>query len=304
MNKKAKTNKELLDEMTALQQELANFQSANAGLEKDKEALEKREKFMSGIFSSILEGITVLDPDLNILFVNPTMERWFPDVRPLIGKKCYQAYHRRDQVCEDCPCRQTLQTGEEGNAIIPRLDAKGDIFGWFNHFSFPMLDPETGRVIGVIEYIRNVTKRKQAEDALKESEEKYRSILENLADGYYEVDLAGNFTILNNELAKFYGYPREALIGINNRVYADEENAKKMYQAFNRVYRTGEADKDVRIEIITSEKIRKNMDLSISLIRDASGNPVGFRGIARDITDLMQAQEGVKSERGAIPDHY
>jgi PAS domain-containing protein len=99
MNKKAKTKKELLDEMTALQQELANFQSANAGLEKDKKALGKREKFLSGIFSSILEGITVLDPDLNILFVNPTMERWFPDVRPLIGKKCYQVYHGRDQVC-------------------------------------------------------------------------------------------------------------------------------------------------------------------------------------------------------------
>jgi PAS domain S-box-containing protein len=206
MNEKAKTKKELLDELTALKQEMANVQSANAGLQKDKETLEKREKFLSSIFSSILEGITVLDPDLNILFVNPTMERWFPDVRPLIGKKCYQAYHGRDQICEDCPCRQTLQTGQDANAVIPRLDAKGDIFGWYHHFSFPMLDPETGRVIGVIEYIRNVTKQQQAENAYNVSEEKYRSFVDSLPDGYYETDLAGRFTFLNKQLKKTFGY--------------------------------------------------------------------------------------------------
>ena len=294
MNKKAKTKKEPLDEMTVLQQELAKFKSANVALKKGRKTLEKREKFTSGIFSSILEGISVTDKEMNILFVNPTMERWFPDVRPLIGKKCYQAYHGRDQVCEDCPCRQTLQTGQDANAVIPRLDAKGDIFGWYHHFSFPMLDPKTGRVIGVIEYIRNVTRRKQAEDTLKASEEKYHSILENLADGYYEVDLAGNLTFFNNELVKIYGYPRESMLGINNRVYTDEENAKKMYQAFNRVYRTGELARGVQIEIITAKKIRKNMEFSIALIRDPLGNLVGFQGIARDITDLMQTQKELK----------
>jgi PAS domain S-box-containing protein/putative nucleotidyltransferase with HDIG domain len=143
-------------------------------------------------------------------------------------------------------------------------------------------------------HVRDITERKQAEEALKASEEKYRNIIETIADGYYEVDLAGNLTFFNEELAKVYGYPKEGLRGMNNRVYTDAENAKKMYQAFNRVFRTGEPDKGLRFEIITSEKTRKNMESSITLIRDASGNPVGFRGIARDISDLIQAQRELK----------
>ena len=147
---------------------------------------------------------------------------------------------------------------------------------------------------GILEgSILDITDRKRAE-ALKVSEEKYRTIIETIADGYYEVDLAGNLIFFNDELAKIYGYPREALMGINNRVYTDEENARKMYQAFNRVYRTGEPDRGVRFEIITSEKNRKTMEFSITLIRDATGNAVGFRGIARDVTDLMQAQTALK----------
>ncbi|OGP49486.1 MAG: hypothetical protein A2Y79_09270 [Deltaproteobacteria bacterium RBG_13_43_22] len=295
MNKKEKTKKELLDELTALRQELENVQSTNAGLKKDKEALEEKGKFLSTIFSSIQEGISVLDTEMNIVFANPAMERWFSDKLPLVGQKCYQVYHNRDQFCEVCPCQETLQTGQAGNSVIPRLDAKGEILGWFHHFSFPVLDSETGRMSGVIEYIRNVTRRKQVEDALKASEERYRTIIETIADGYYEVDLAGNLTFFNKALAKTFSYPENELMGMNNRQYTDAENAKKMYQAFNRVYSTGEPAEGVRIETFTKNKTRRNLEISISLIRDTSGKPLGFRGIARDISDLIWIQNELQA---------
>ncbi len=291
---KQRTKKELLDELTALRQELENVQSTQAEMKKDKEAQEEKGKFLTHIFSSIPEGINVLDPEMNILFVNPTMERWTPHVRPLVGRKCYEAYHGRSQRCEVCPCYETFQTGQVANEIIPVLDTKGEISGWSHHFSFPMLDLETGRISSVIEYIRNITKGKQAEDALKASEERYRSILENLADGYYETDLAGHFTFFNDQLTKIFSYTRDELMGMDNRQYADAENAKKIYQAFNRVYRTGEPAIGSPFETITKNKTRRNVELSISLIRDASGKPVGFRGIARDITDLIKIQSDLR----------
>ena len=66
-----------------------------------------------------------------------------------------------------------------------------------------------GNVIGAIESIRDLTDRKRAEETLRESEEKYRIILESIQEGYFEVDLAGNFTFLNDSLCKLMGYTRD-----------------------------------------------------------------------------------------------
>ncbi len=84
---------------------------------------------------------------------------------------------------------------------------------------------------------------KQAEEALRESEEKYRTILEIIEDSYYEVGIRGNFTFFNDSMCKILGYPRDELMGKNNREYMNRENAKRVYQAFNKVYTTRKPDK-------------------------------------------------------------
>ena len=58
---------------------------------------------------------------------------------------------------------------------------------------------------------------------------KYRTILENIEEGYYELDLAGNFTFFNDSMCRIMGYPREELMGMNNRVYTNKVNAKKKF---------------------------------------------------------------------------
>ncbi len=136
----------------------------------------------------------------------------------------------------------------------------------------------------------DIADRKQADEALRKSEGKYRSILETIEDGYYEVDLAGNLTFFNEALTRIHGYSREELMGKNKRQYTDEKNAREMYRNFNQVYHTGQPSKGTHYEIITKNGERKALETSISLIRDPSGQPVGFRGIARDITELRRAQ--------------
>jgi PAS domain S-box-containing protein len=135
---------------------------------------------------------------------------------------------------------------------------------------------------------------KRVEKALQKSEEKYRAILENIEDGYYEVDIAGNLVFFNDALRRIYGYTEDELMGMNNRQYMDEETAKAAYQTFNAVYRTGKPAKVFDWEFIKKDGTRVSVEASVSLIRDSTGKPVGFRGIVRDITERKQAEQAKK----------
>ena len=148
-----------------------------------------------------------------------------------------------------------------------------------------------GKVIGAIESIRDITENKRTEEALRESEEKYRNILESIEDGYFEVDNAGNFTFFNDSLRKILGYSKDELMGMNNRQYVDEENAKKVYQTFNKVYSTGKPDKGFDWEIIRKDGSKRYVEASVSLRKDSEGQPIGFRGIVRDISERKLAEE-------------
>jgi len=136
--------------------------------------------------------------------------------------------------------------------------------------------------------------RKQAEETLRESEEKYRTILESIEEGYFEVDLVGNLTFFNDSLCKITGYTRDELLGINNREYTTSETAKKMYQIFNQVYRTGKPLRIMDYEIILKDGKTIVLEMSTSLMRDPAGAPVGFRGVIRDITSRRKAEEALK----------
>jgi len=136
--------------------------------------------------------------------------------------------------------------------------------------------------------------RKRAEEALQKSEERYRNILSSIEEGYFEVDIAGNFTFFNDSLCKILGYSRTEMMGMNNRQYMDKENAQKVFQAFNQVYTTGEPHLSYDWGIIRKDGAKRFNESSVSLIRDSKGEKVGFRGIVHDITERKQAEEAFR----------
>ena len=144
----------------------------------------------------------------------------------------------------------------------------------------------------VLGNVVDITERNRAEDALRLSEERYRTILRDIEDGYHEVDLAGSFTFFNESFRKIMGYSREELLGMNYKHYAaDRDNAKKVREAYNGIYRTGEPVQGFGWDIIRKDGERKTVEVSVSLIRDAEGRPEGFRGIVRDITVRKRQEE-------------
>ncbi|MCU0408507.1 MAG: penicillin acylase family protein [Bacteroidales bacterium] len=158
-----------------------------------------------------------------------------------------------------------------------------------------------GKIEAGIVNLRDITERKQAEDALRKSEarhrereERYRNILDNMEEAYYEVDLKGDLTFFNAAAVMNLGYTDKLLMGLNFREYVDEENASKVFEAYNRVFITGESVKGVDWELISKESGKIPVESSISLIRDVKGKPVGFRGIIRDITERKRAEEALR----------
>jgi PAS domain S-box-containing protein len=137
----------------------------------------------------------------------------------------------------------------------------------------------------------DITERKQMQDALKESEERYRTIMEEAENSYFEVDLAGNFTFVSDAACHHLGYSREELIGMNYRVYTPPEDVKKVFQAYNQAYCTGEP-----VECFSREMIRKDgrrifIETSIFPLRNERGEIILFRGAGRDVTKRKQVEE-------------
>ena len=97
------------------------------------------------------------------------MEKWYKHALPLVGEKCYEVHHGRSEPCQPCPAWRTMLTGEPHSETIPLKGADGRSVGWADVHAFPWLSKSTGKIKGVIKYIRDITYRVTAEHAAEES---------------------------------------------------------------------------------------------------------------------------------------
>jgi PAS domain S-box-containing protein len=144
-----------------------------------------------------------------------------------------------------------------------------------------------------------IKKRKKLEEELHESEDKTQNILDSIEDGFFEVDLAGNFTSFNESLCKVIGYSRQELMGMNYREYS-RENSDKVYATFNKVFKTEKSVKEFDWEIYTKDGSKRFVEASISLIKNSGTEARGFRGIVRDITRRRETEDKIKEMLNAF----
>ncbi|MBN1665041.1 MAG: PAS domain S-box protein [Deltaproteobacteria bacterium] len=171
----------------------------------------------------------------------------------------------------------------------------------------PIKDSQ-GNVVGFRGISRDVTENKMMLENIRASEERYRSIIENIEEGYYEVDNNGIFTFFNNYAEKILGY---LPIGVPYSKFMTEESAKRVFQAFNIVYQMEKPATGIVIEAVASDGRHINLNVSVSLIRDAKGKKTGFRGIINDVTErdsmaeeLRRSEERYRSIIENIQDGY
>ncbi len=153
---------------------------------------------------------------------------------------------------------------------------------------------EGGKQAGFLISAVDITGRNEAVETLRQSEEKYRTILEEMQDGYFEVDLAGNFTFVNDANCRQLGYSREELIGMNNRNITAAIDIENVYKAFNQVYRTGEPIRDFTLTTVRKDGATGLGEISVFPIRNDKGDITGFRGIGRDVAGRLQMIEDLR----------
>jgi two-component system, cell cycle sensor histidine kinase and response regulator CckA len=120
---------------------------------------------------------------------------------------------------------------------------------------------------------------------------RYRDILDNIDEGYFEVDLIGRMTFLNPSMAKILGYRQEELLGLNFKNFINEDNVRMVFEAFNELYRTGGPTL-----LLDGRHSRRNgsmvdIETSVALLRDGDGYPYGFRGIVRNVTERRRMEQ-------------
>ncbi len=133
-----------------------------------------------------------------------------------------------------------------------------------------------------------------ANEQTKIHADRYRMLIGAVADGFYEVDLNGNFRFFNDALSRIFGYSRKEIQGRNFREFMNADNARIAFDSFNRIYRTGQGDVYIEWEISRKDGETRHLEISASLIKDDGGQPIGFRGIARDVTDRIVAQKALQ----------
>lgn len=160
--------------------------------------------------------------------------------------------------------------------------------------SVHLVHDSDGRPSGFRGFIRDVTERRQTEEALRESEARYRGIIESIQDAYYEVDLRGNLVLLNGAFCRMIGYAPEEVKGRNNRDFMSDKAANRVFRIFNQVYRTGTPAEGFDWEMLRKDGSTVMGEGSVQLVRNAEGEVIGFRGILRDVTERRKVEKALR----------
>jgi len=207
-----KNKEQLVDELKTLYERLARLEKGASEHKYSEHIIKQREHFLKNILDSIQNGISILDKELHIIFVNKTMENWYAHHMPLVGKKCYEAYHGRTEPCTICPSLRTLRSEKQEKDIVP-LSGPDGITGWLELFTFPLKDSDAGHLIGIVEYVHDITDQKNAEQRILQAKEEWQNTFDTVRDLIFITNKEGIVKRANRALADKLGvHPRE-LIG-------------------------------------------------------------------------------------------
>ncbi len=257
-----------------------------------EERLHREEKLFKTLADQSADIIAIVNRGGVILYENPAVAKllgFLPKERT--GQASFQNIHPEDVPLVQQEYQRLFEADHPSvSRAEVRLRHRNGEWRVFEAVASNMFNNHV--VESIIINLRDITERKKSEEALRQSEEKYRAILEGMQEGYFEVDLAGHLTFFNDPLCELIGYSREETLGLSYKMFTKGETAQKVFQAFNKVYNTRLPTREIDWLITRKDGTERYIETSVTLRKDSAGNIVGFKGIIRDITErkLMHQQ--------------
>jgi PAS domain S-box-containing protein len=286
MKDKDKTQEQLIKELARLRQRIAELEESEREHKQVEETLKKSEHERAAVFDSISEHVVYQDTRMVALWANRAAgESVGADPQQLVGHHCYEIWQQRRKPCIGCPVLKARKSGHPEEAEMTTPDGRV----WYIR-GYPVRNTK-GNIIGAVEVTLEITESKQAEKALRESEEKYRNLAERANDGIC-IGQDGVIRYANARLAQMGGYTVEELIGAPVFDFFMPDELPEVRDRYQRRM----AGEDIPTIYETALKHKDGHWFAVEInagIVNYQGKPCDLV-IIRDITERKQAEETLR----------
>lgn len=289
------TTRKLIQELEQLRARVAVLEQVAAERKHVEEALAESEDRFRAIFEAARDPIFIKDRALRYIQVNPAMEELFglPASR-LIGQTDIDLFGEARGACvQEIDARVLKGEVIEEEQARP-IEGEGQVF---HVVKVPIRDG-SGEIIGLCGIARDITERVQAEDALRESEERYRLIAKNALDIIWMTDLDLRITYISPAVSRIMGYSvEEALAQTPEEILTPESLERTKQVLIEELAREREGINDphrsrtLELELKCKDGSTTWSEIQLSLLRDTDGRVTGILGVGRDITERKQLEE-------------
>jgi len=258
-----------------------------------EEALRESEEKLRILFESISSGIIVSNLEGQIIEVNEAAVRLlgYSDKVEVIGQPGFEFIAEKDRARAAEDAIKAVGLGYGPTYEYTFVDKDGREYD--AEASASLLLDSAGNTVGFISIFRDIAERKRAEEALRESEEKLRVMFESMSEGIAITDLKGKIIDVNDAILRMSGLSREELIGQEGFKLVPPEDSKNIIEQGMKAVKSETDIEKMSYETMPTSGRAYDVDLSISVLRDSSGDPTGFVAITRDITAHKRKDEAL-----------
>ncbi len=260
---------------------------ARAEKARAEEALRRSEANLRAVFNDGLQAFVLVNADGIVQALNRTAERWSERFR---GRRLREGDPVFDFNPEAAAAVRSALAGEAGSVERRLRDANG-AESWFETTHAPVVD-DNGRIIGVSLNARDVSERKHAERALRESEARYRDLFDNASDLVCATDREGRFLYVNRAWHEGIGYSDPELAALRFGDLVHPESAARYAEVLARAL-AGETLTHVELTLVPRSDVPIVVEGNLSCARQADGS-VMLRGIYRDVTERKRVDEQLR----------